>query len=202
MDLQDPSTLRSLAGAGPARVAVELAAWLGHDPAAAALSAPPPVASSPGDAAGLVRALVALCDWDVEALSRAALSLGAAALAATGDPGAALAPRLRAARAFVDCPCQEHARGLLSAAGQRLAGSRSPAHDAVDQACFLAFRAHDAGYTAELEGLAGLLVASALALGLEPPALDAAIRRDLVPWALDRARTIALVLEELEEVVP
>lgn len=143
-----------------------------------------------------MRLLVALCDWDVAALARAALTLGAAALE-RGGGHAALGPRLAAARTFVDCPCHAHARALLEAAGARSSGPPPPERDAVDQACFLAFRAHDARYTSELEALAGLLVGSACALGLDVALLDAAVRRELAPWAVGRARTVAALAEEL-----
>lgn len=182
--------MHALAAHEPARTALELAAWLDHTPSREALGAPdraPPA---------LVECLVGLCDWDVEALARAGLAIGGLALDAAGrDLRVDAEPRLRAARALVDCPCHDHALALLSAAREGPRRSGDPACDAIDQACFLAFRTHEARFTSELEALAGLLVGSACAAGFDDPTLREAVRREVVPWVLGRARA-ALQLED------
>jgi hypothetical protein len=179
-----------LAAHEPARTALELAAWIGHAPSRDALGAR--AHAEPA----LVECLVGLCDWDVEALARAALAIGGLALdAAAPDVRLETEPRLRAARALVDCPCHDHALGLLSAANEGPKRNGDPGCDAIDQACLLAFRAHEARFTAELEALAGLLVGSASAAGFDVDTLREAVRREVVPWVLGRARA-ALQLED------
>ena len=134
---------------------------------------------------------MALCDWDVEALARAGLAIGRLAAATSGGRSPDLVSRLRAAQALVDCPCHDHALKLLEAS-RRPATAREPAvRDAVDQACLLAFRAHESRFTAELEPLVGLLLGSAGAARLDDATLREAVRRDVVPWALGRARAAA-----------
>lgn len=130
-------------------------------------------------------------------MARAALAIGGLALDAASDAARLVAaPRLRAARALVDCPCHDHARELLSAASQGPQRTGDPACDAIDQACLLAFRAHEARFTSELEALAGLLVGSATAAGFDDATLREAVRREVVPWVLGRARAALQVEDE------
>lgn len=165
---------------------MELAAWLGHAPSREALDEP-----APPERPALVW-LLALCDWDVEALARAGLAIGRGVATTAGGRTLDLAQRLRAAQALVDCPCHEHALTLLEAARRPPSAADPAVRDAVDQACLLAFRAHESRFTAELEPLIGLLLGSARLAGLDEPALREVVRRDVVPWALGRARaTIA-----------
>lgn len=160
---------------------MELAAWLGHAPSREALAVEAVEVATPAW-------LLALCDWDVEGLARAALAVGRAVATTSGGRTLDLAQRLRAAQALVDCPCTEHARSLLEAARRPATGAEPPVCDAVDQACLLAFRAHDARFTSELEPLVGLLLGSTSAAGLDDAAVREVVRREVVPWALGLAR--------------
>ncbi|MCO5166304.1 MAG: hypothetical protein M9894_08070 [Planctomycetes bacterium] len=168
---------------------LELAAWLGHAPAREALDgpddAPAARATTPAD---LVATLVALCDWEVEALARAALGIGELA-----RPVAGPAPALAAARAFVDCPCLTHARAGVAAAGGGAADG--PAAQVVDLAALLTLRAREARHVQELEALVGLLVGATAAAGVGLEEMLGAVRESVVPWALTRARMVGEVCQ-------
>lgn len=137
-------------------------------------------------------ALVTLCDWEVEALARAGLAVGAVVSGEVGGEGGGEAPALAAARAFVDCPCLVHARAVVAAAG---AAPDDPAAQAADLAALLTLRAREARHVPELEALVGLLVQAAIAAGAAPEGLLEAARASVVPWALTRARMVGELAE-------
>lgn len=179
----DLDELLASAPLDPARLA--LAAWLGSTAAAARLG--PDAPPRPRDAREL---LLGLPDWTVEALVRGCVALARAVAPRVAPDATARAARARldASTAMLDCPCRDHAAGLVAAARiEAPAAPPGPAEQAAraaEQAAFLVFHTLRSRYVHELAPVVDELLAASTAAGLGLEGARRALATDLLPWLL------------------